>query len=136
VDGEPAKDPQSSVTIALEEPRDGDQQETDPVERSIGTVYVDQPRKSPSESEESVAGDQGDDPAAQPDPSAAEPVQTAAIPASPATANYTHWIRLGTFRRPESAPILWRRLQRDQGDLLRGLSYQIAEVREGERDAL
>jgi tetratricopeptide (TPR) repeat protein len=80
--------------------------------------------------------DQGEEPAQQQEPSAAEPVQTAAIPASPATASYTHWIRLGTFRRPESAPIMWGRLQRSQTDLLGGLSYQITKIRQGEEDNL
>jgi type II secretory pathway predicted ATPase ExeA/tetratricopeptide (TPR) repeat protein len=65
-----------------------------------------------------------------------EPVQTAAIPPSPATASYTHWIRLGTFRRPESAPIMWGRLQRSQTDLLGGLSYQITKIKQGEQDNL
>jgi type II secretory pathway predicted ATPase ExeA/tetratricopeptide (TPR) repeat protein len=77
--------------------------------------------------------DQGEEPAQQQEPSATEPVQTAAIPASPATASYTHWIRLGTFRRPESAPIMWGRLQRSQTDLLGGLSYQITKIRQGEQ---
>ena len=80
--------------------------------------------------------DQGEEPAQQQEPSATEPVQTAAIPASPATASYTHWIRLGTFRRPESAPIMWGRLQRSQTDLLGGLSYQITKIRQGEEDNL
>ena len=80
--------------------------------------------------------DQGEEPAQQQEPSATEPVQTAAIPASPATASYTHWIRLGTFRRPESAPIMWSRLQRSQTDLLGGLSYQITKIRQGEEDNL
>ncbi len=65
-----------------------------------------------------------------------EPVQTAAIPASPATASYTHWIRLGVFRRPESAPIMWGRLRRSQTDLLGDLSYQITKIKQGEQDSL
>jgi type II secretory pathway predicted ATPase ExeA/tetratricopeptide (TPR) repeat protein len=69
----------------------------------------------------------------QQEPSATQPVQTAAIPASPATASYTHWIRLGTFRRPESAPIMWDRLQRGQTDLLGELSYQITKIEQGEQ---
>ncbi len=87
----------------------------------------------PSESDAAHAS--GDD--SHPQTTAeAEPVQTAAIPASPATASYTHWIRLGTFRRPESAPIMWGRLQRSQTDLLGGLSYQITKIRQGEEDNL
>jgi type II secretory pathway predicted ATPase ExeA/tetratricopeptide (TPR) repeat protein len=65
------------------------------------------------------------------EPAPAKPVQTAAIPASPNAAPYTHWVRLGAFRRPESAPIMWSRLQRSQSDLLGSLSPQITKANEG-----
>ena len=95
-----------------------------------------EPSDGGDQTQESSATTQGEEPAKQQEPSANEPVQTAAIPASPATASYSYWIRLGTFRRPESAPIMWGRLQRSQTDLLGDLSYQITKIKQGGQDNL
>jgi tetratricopeptide (TPR) repeat protein len=96
----------------------------------------DEPAGSAGQPEESQGIARVDESVKQQEPSAPVPVQTAAIPTAPATASYTHWVRLGTFRRPESAPIMWRRLQRSQSDLLGNLTHQIKEIEEGEQDRL
>jgi general secretion pathway protein A len=97
---------------------------------------VDQPEPSPAEPTAPLAAAQEDEPAADEAPSAAEPLQTAALPASPVTPTYTHWVRLGTFRHPESAPIMWRRLERDQADLLGNLNHEIANIEAGDHGTL
>lgn len=91
-------------------------------------VPAGQPEPSPAEPSAPAAVTQEGEPAAQPEPAAAQPLQTAAIPASPVTQSVTHWVRLGTFRHPESAPIMWRRLERDQADLLGNLNHEIATI--------
>ncbi len=121
VDEAPSENADASVTISLEVPSEVDQ--------GVPTGGADQLEQSPATAPV-------EEPAKQREPSAAEPVQTAAIPASPATASYTHWVRLGTFRRAESAPIMWGRLQRSQADLLGDLSYQIAKIERNQQDTL
>ncbi len=102
---------------------------------------ADQPEPAPVEPTAPTAATQEDEPLADEAladeaPSAAEPLQTAALPASPVTSSYTHWVRLGTFRHPESAPIMWRRLERDQADLLGKLNHEIANIEAGDHGTL
>jgi general secretion pathway protein A len=132
--GTPNQDTETSVTISLPESGNPDQQPADAGGQSVGTIYVDEPEPSPAETETATADGQDEDQAGTPATSDGGVVQTANLPATGNDADYTHWIRLGTFRRQESAPILWQRLQHDEADLLQGLSYQIAKVQEGEQD--
>ncbi len=140
VNGASSRDSETSVTISLQQSGGADRQPENPADQSVGTFYVDKTQRSAAEAAAAVDGDQGGDQggesadATQAANGAA--VQTAAVPPAGAEDDYTHWIRLGTFRRPESAPILWQRLQRDQEDLLKDLSYQIAKVQEGGQDTL
>jgi len=134
--GTSSQDPETSVTISLQQSGDADRQSENPADQSVGTFYVDKTQRSPAESTAAASGDRGDDSAGATEAANGNAVQTAAVPAADVEGDYTHWIRLGTFRRPESAPILWQRLQRNQEDLLKDLSYQIAKVQEGNQDTL
>jgi len=94
----------------------------------------DEPAGSAGQPEESQGIARVDESVTQPEPTA--PVQTAAIPTAPATWSYTHWVRLGSFRQSESAPIMWSRLQRSQPDLLGNLNSRITKIKQGEQETL
>lgn len=129
--GEPGQDPETSVTIPLQQAENAE-----PGEQSVGTIYVDGRGQSPAEPATAGADEQDKDRAGPPATANGGAVQTANLQAPGDEPNYTHWIRLGTFRRSESAPILWQRLQREQEDLLKNLSYQVAKVQDGEHGTL
>ena len=119
------EDPDSGITLTLERSAGADEQAANPADRAGGSSETERAAESSAQAAAPSAS-QADD----------EAVRTAAIPPRAATPFYAQWIRLGTFRRPESAPILWRRLQRDHEDLLKDLSYQIAKVQDGGQDAM
>ena len=105
-----------------------------PDDRSEQPTAAEQPASSPPDpsappaNAETPAVAQESASAARPDPSAAQPAQTAALAPSPAAQPYTYWVRLGTFRHQDSAPTMWRRLEREEADLFRNLNHQIASV--------
>ena len=124
-DQQPAEPSSTAVTITLESSEEAGQpgQPESRVE-----LFLEDEAVRPS-----AAAGKNEPTSKQAELSAGEPVQTAALPPSPSADSYTHWVRLGAFRREESAPIQWRQLQHDQADLLAHLSHEITKVeREGQ----
>jgi len=130
-DDPPAQTPSATVTITLESSDEARQ--PDRPEPHVELVLEDQSARA--EADENTAGEDAAV-AEETQQGAGEATQTAALPPTVGAASDAHWIRLGTFRHEESAPIQWRQLQRDQADLLANLSHRITKVERAGQDPL
>lgn len=123
---QPSETSDSAVTITLEASDEAGQ--PDRTEPRVELVLENQTARAAAGEQEATFE--------QTEQGAGQTTQTAALPPTASAGSDPHWVRLGTFRRAESAPIQWRQLQLSQADLLANLSHRITKVERDGQDPL